>query len=290
MNKRISVIGGDQRSAILARKLIEDKNDVLLYGLEEADVLKNCTSLKMCNTIDEAIDKSDIIIGPIPFSIDNENLNTKLSKNKIKVEDFLKKKYNKKVVIAGNVKTELAMEIEQNDGKFFDILKREELAVLNAIPTAEGTIEIAIHETNITIQESNVLILGFGRTGKVLARKLYLLGANVYCEARKSIDLAWIKADGYNAIELDKLEENLNKFDIIINTIPFIILDKNRLDIVKKDCIIIDIASNPGGVDREYAKFKGIKAIWTLAIPGKVAPVTSAQYIKETIYNILKEI
>ena len=58
---------------------------------------------------------------------------------------------------------------------------------------------------------------------------------------------------------------------------------------VKKDCLIIDLASNPGGVDREVAKLKGIKTIWALSLPGKVAPLTSAEFIKETIYNIFKE-
>ena len=72
-----------------------------------------------------------------------------------------------------------------------------------------------------------------------------------------------------------------------MNTIPVQILDKSRLDLIKNDALIIDLASNPGGVDFEYAKSKDIKTIWALALPGKVAPVSSAEYIKTTIYNIL---
>ena len=88
---------------------------------------------------------------------------------------------------------------------------------------------------------------------------------------------------------LNHLDENLTKFDIIINTIPFQILDENRLDMLKKDVVIIDLASNPGGVDRKAAKEKNIKLIWALSLPGKVAPVTSAEFIKETLYHALKE-
>ncbi len=59
---------------------------------------------------------------------------------------------------------------------------------------------------------------------------------------------------------------------------------------VKKDCIIIDIASNPGGVDRNSAKELGIKMIWALSLPGRVAPITSAEFIKETLENIIKDL
>ena len=82
----------------------------------------------------------------------------------------------------------------------------------------------------------------------------------------------------------------MRKFDIIINTIPFQLLDSDRLDLVKNDAVIIDLASNPGGVDRKAAREKGIKVIWALSLPAKVAPLTSAEFIKETLYHVLKEL
>ena len=169
-------------------------------------------------------------------------------------------------------------------------MKREELAVLNTISTAEGAIEIAIANTNKIIHGSKVLILGFGRIGKVLARKLAGLSAKVTCAARKDEDLAWIKAYGHNEININTLGENLGEFDIIINTVPHLILNKERMQYVKEDCLLIDLASNPGGIDKKEAKERNLKLIWALALPGKVAPVTTAEFIKDTIYNILKEV
>ena len=88
----------------------------------------------------------------------------------------------------------------------------------------------------------------------------------------------------------NELDNELNQFDIIINTIPHIILNKEKLKLLKRDCLIIDIASNPGGVDRKAVKEIGIKLIWALSLPGRVAPITSAEFIKETLENILKDI
>ena len=65
---------------------------------------------------------------------------------------------------------------------------------------------------------------------------------------------------------------------------------KERLKYVKEDCLLIDLASNPGGIDKKEAKNRGLKLIWALALPGKVAPITTAEFIKDTVYNILKEI
>lgn len=89
---------------------------------------------------------------------------------------------------------------------------------------------------------------------------------------------------------MPELKENLHKFDVIINTIPYMVLDSEVLEEVKKDALVIDLASNPGGVDKVAIKEKQIKFVWALSLPGKIAPVTSAEFIKETLYNVVKEI
>ena len=50
------------------------------------------------------------------------------------------------------------------------------------------------------------------------------------------------------------------------------------------------MASKPGGVDLEAAAQLGVKVVWALSLPGKVAPVTAGRSIKTTIYNILHEL
>ena len=107
----------------------------------------------------------------------------------------------------------------------------------------------------------------------------------VYCEARKSSDLAWIKAYGYKEIPLENLKENICKMDIVFNTIPYKILDKSTLILMSKETLIIDLASAPGGVDYEVAEKLGIKAILASALPGKVAPDSASDYIKEFVYR-----
>ena len=289
MKKSISVVGGDLRIVKLIQMLIEDSYTVYTYGLEMAEDLIDLEGVEMCATVEEVINASDVVIGPIPVSSDRRNLSMPFSNIKLPVDEFINK-FTAKNFIAGTIQEEYRKILADKKVNYIDLLKREEFTVLNTISTAEGTIQIAMEETQRTVHGSKVLVMGFGRIGKVLAKMLDGIGAKVYCEARKNEDIAWIKAYGYSPIHLNNLNENLGKFDIIINTIPFQILDSERLNLVKKDAVLIDVASNPGGIDRKAARQKNLKVIWALSLPGKVAPLTSAQFIKETIYHVLKEI
>ena len=287
MEKSIAVVGGDLRIVKLIEILNHDGYKVYTYALENSEELLNLEGVDMCPTLEEAVSYSKVVIGPVPLSSDRKRLSTPFGRNNVNLEDFveaLKGKY----LIAGNIG--IKEQLDNNNIQFTDLLKREEFSVLNTIATAEGTIQIAMEETQRTIHGSNVLVMGFGRIGKVLSKMLDGIGAKVYCEARKNEDISWIKAYGYNPIHLNDLNEHLGKFDVIINTIPFQILDDERLNLVKKEVVIVDLASNPGGVDRKAAREKGLKVIWALSLPAKVAPLTSAEFIKETLYHVLKEL
>lgn len=285
MIKNIAIIGGDLRIVKLASMLEKEGFCIKTFGLEKAYEIV----AKECDTLKECIDGADIVLGPLPLSINSETINAPFSEKKIEIEELIEH-LDSKTFIAGSIKPEVYKMAEGKDINILDIIKREELAVLNAISTAEGAIQIAISETPKNLHGNNVLVLGFGRIGKVLSKMLNGIGAKVACEARKTTDLAWIKAYGYEPINLVELKENIGRFDIIINTIPYTLLDDTMLKEVKKDALIIDLASNPGGVDRQAIKKLGIKFNWALSLPGKVSPVTSAEFMKETLYNIFKEI
>ena len=287
MKKSIAVVGGDLRIVKLIEMLNADGYTVYTYGLENSEDVINMESVEMCPTIKEAVASSDVVVGPIPLSSDRKNVSAPFGRNNIDLDEFINE-IKGKHLIAGNIN--IKEKLDANNIASTDILKREEFVVLNAIATAEGTIQIAMEETQRTIHGTKTLIMGFGRVGKVLANMLHGIGSEVSCEARKNEDIAWIKAYGYKPVHLNDLNENLNKYDIIINTIPFQILDKERLGMLKDDVVIIDLASNPGGVDRRAAREKGVKVIWALSLPGKVAPLTSAEFIKEALYHVLKEL
>ncbi len=289
MSTNFAIIGGDLRIIKLAKMLAGEGNKIYTYGLEKAEELKNRENIIFCEKLNQALQNTEIVIGPIPFSSNGKEINSPFSDETISVRELMHG-MNAKILIAGSITPQIYDLANDEYIEIIDIMKREELAVLNTIATAEGAIEIAVSNTNKIIHGSNVLILGFGRIGKVLAGKMAGLSANVTCAARKDEDLAWIKTYGHKSTNINALGENLSQYDIIINTVPHLILTSERLQYVNEEALLIDLASNPGGIDKKTVKERGLKLVWALALPGKVAPVTTAEFIKDTIYNILKEI
>lgn len=288
MIKNIAIIGGDLRIVKLVEMLAKDNVFVKTYALENAESLKKIEQIKQCNSLEEAIQNVECVIGPIPLSNNLEEINTPFSNITITKKELVES-LNGKKFISGSIKQEFYELAKDKKIEVIDILEQEELVVLNTIATAEGAIQIAMEQTIKTLHRSDILVLGFGRVGKMLANMLKGIGANVYCEARKQEDLAWIKAYGYKIVKFENLKQEIGKFDIIMNTIPSLIITKEELNEINKDCLLIDLASKPGGIDKEEANKIGIKVIHALALPGKVAPLTSAEYIKETIENVLNK-
>lgn len=161
MIKKVSIIGGDLRLVKLSEMLINEGAEVFTYGLENAEDVET----KKCKSLKEAVELSDIIIGPIPLTSNGDTINSPFSKEKINVKSFIEILKNK-TLIAGSIKPEVYNLAEEYNVQIIDILKREELSVLNAVSTAEGAIKIAIEETPKNLHGSNILVLGFGRIGK----------------------------------------------------------------------------------------------------------------------------
>lgn len=286
MFETVSVIGGDLRQLTLARLLKEEGYHVFLYGFDK-DIQIDSPEIE---TDKDFVLSSDIVILPVPVTFDGATINSPYASEPMSVEEFLNGINPAAIVFGGQIQSNFQRALEENHIAYRDYLKREELSIRNAVPTAEGAIEIAIAETPITIHGNKCLVLGYGKVGKILSKVLYGMGAQTYVEARKYADLAMIEGHGYEFLELCDLRERIHEFDIIFNTVPALILDDEILANVKKDALIIDLASKPGGVDFDAAKKYGLKVIWALSLPGKIAPVTSGMIIKDTIMNILKEL
>jgi len=232
--------------------------------------------------VENSIQESNFVIFPIPFTKDKVHI----TGEDILIEDIVKECTNK-TIFSGGIPKEIRRQLEINNVTYIDLMELDEVAYLNAIPTAEGAIAKAMELTDETIHGANILVLGFGRVAKILADKLKGLNANVFCAARSKKDLAHIKALGYNVVDINNMEDCLDGFKIIFNTVPTIILGEKKLDRLNKDSVIIDLASSPGGVDYVKAKELGINAVLELGIPSKVAPKSAAKYLKESIDNVI---
>ena len=150
-----------------------------------------------------------------------------------------------------------------------------ELALLNAIPTAEGALQKAMELSPVTLHGSAALVVGLGRCGTALARALQGLGAVVRVLVRRRESAAQAYAAGYHPYSLAEAAAAVDGADFIFNTAPALLLNDALLKQVKKEALILDIASPPGGVDFAAAASCGLTALLLPSLPGQAAPKTA---------------
>ncbi len=170
-----------------------------------------------------------------------------------------------------------------------DYAQREEFVMLNAVPTAEACLKIIMASRKKTIWNSNVLITGFGRIGKLLARHCVELGAKVTVAARNAGQRAEAQAWGCKTIAITQLCYAVKTSDIIINTVPSLLFGQEVLQNIDKQCFMIDLASTPGGFDFETAEKMGLQLEWARGLPPIHTPDTAGEILGQTIHQILLE-
>lgn len=270
----------------LAQILEKENNQIYILGLEKAKELENSSNMRICRNLEQVLENAEIVISSIPFTRDGITINMPLSDNKIKINEFMNLMKDK-TLIAGTIPNNI---YEKYKGvEIIDIMKNEKLAILNTIATAEGAIKEIIENTQVNVHGSKIMILGFGRVGKTLAKKLDGLSAKITVVSKEEEELAWAEVYGYTNVQLNKIEDVIKDYDVIVNTIPHIILQGDILQKINKDTLLLDLASGEGGINKEEAQENKINLIKALGIPGKISPITTAKILKETIYEILEE-
>lgn len=283
---KFAVIGGDMRQVKLAELLHADGHDVSAYAL---DKIRLADGIAQPQTPKATVGGAEVVVLPLPLQSREGMLSTPLSAGLHTTREILSALAPSQTILLGRA-DEAAAELFATHGlTFSDYLEREELAVLNAVAAAEGAIGLIMQETAVTIWNAKILVLGFGRIGKLLSHRLRALGADVTATARTPSDLAWIRAYGYAATETSQIDGTLGGYDVIVNTVPARVMNEARLREVAPECVCLDLASKPGGMDFTAASRLGVRAMWALSLPGEVAPTTSGAIIRDTIYNILRE-
>lgn len=284
----ILFIGGDARQLEVIRKCIELDATVDLCGYENLD--SGFLGSGKVELLPEHMPKYDAIILPVSGTDEYGKIESIFSSRTLQLTAVHFVQAKKGLTIYTGIANEyLRSQCNKYQISLIPLMERNDIAIYNSIPTVEGTLMMAIQNTDITIHRSNCMVLGLGRVGMSLARALDALGAYVTVCVRKPEDLARIYEMGLIPLELKDLKNHVNNMDILFNTVPHKIITADVIANLKPSTLIIDLASKPGGVDFRFAEKRGIKAILAPGLPGIVAPKTAGQIIANTIARLLKE-
>lgn len=279
------IIGGDLRSVYLSKALIKEGHEVKTFLLDNEKIgegAKKAKSLKEVGLYEN-------IILPLPCCDANGYVKTAFSDEKVKLSEVTDAMSEGAVLIGGLVPKEEMLRAQEKKITVCDYYRREEFAVRNAALTAEAAVAIVMEMLSESINSVPVLVIGHGRIGRLLSAMLKALDAKVTVAARRYSDLAWIRTEGMTPLEFRLIDEKIEGFKAVFNTVPAPVLTKERLVLMDRNTIIIDLASEPCGTDFASAKELGITAKKALGLPGKFAPKTAGEIVKDTVLNIITE-
>jgi len=294
--KKIGMLGGDMRQIRLASLLADDGYETAVWGfrnvMDSDEIKAKLSKCVRCADWESAVRVSDVILLPLPVSLDGVRLNCPLSipDCDIRLTEIIEKTAPGCTILGGKIPSIICRLAAERGINIYDYYESEALQIKNSIPTAEGAVAIAINELPITVQGSRVLITGYGRVGRTLAHKLIRLGAKVYVAARSEKDLAWASSDGCIPLKLKDYRSAPVVSDIIFNTVPSMIFDSELLNKLDKDSLmlIVELASANSGIDVKEAASRGIKVISAQGLPGKLSPFTAGEIIFDTVKEILE--
>lgn len=285
---QVALIGGDARQLEVIRKFSELDASVQLIGFDNLKYAFNGITKSSLNV--EMLHAMDAIILPPVGTDDNGYVESIFSTNELILGDehiAALPKHAK--VYTGMAKDFLKVLCSDHGIELIELFARDDVAIFNSIPTAEGALMMAIQNTDFTIHGSQCMVLGLGRTGTTLARTLQALGAHIKMGVLKPEQFARAWEMGFEPFYTTELSHQVTNIDLLFNTIPSMIVTAQIIANIPNRALIIDLASKPGGIDFRFAEKRGIKAILAPGLPGIVAPRTAGLIIAKTLSELLMD-
>ena len=154
--------------------------------------------------------------------------------------------------------------------RVIELLQDEAFVAENADITARCAVTLAAQRLPVTWKGLPVLVIGWGRIGKCLARLLKNMDAAVTVVARKPEARGMLWALGYEAAATPT---QLHRYRVIFNT-----ADHAGVDALSREALSIDLASHRG--------LLGEDVLWARGLPGKMAPESSGALIAQTVLRL----
>ncbi len=282
----VAILGGDQRQLMVAETMLERAAWVKTFGLAPVPARPR---LYPARSIKEAVADARVIILPISGA-DGKGMVKTSEPVEIRLGDeFWDALAERALIITGSFPRFLKEKAVQLGIRVFEYAECDAIAIPNAVPTAEGAIQLMMEKTAFTVQDARCLILGYGRVAQALAARLVAWGAKVEVAARNPAQLAKAEELGCTTIALSALAEHVASAEVIFNTVPALVVTEEILSRMKPGTLIIDLASAPGGVDFPAAEKYQITALLALGLPGKVAPLTAGRILAAQLPGLIEQ-
>jgi dipicolinate synthase subunit A len=270
-DRRIAVIGGDQRDPQIARLAAATGATVHAYGLPWP--AEGVPGVTLAPTPQAAAAGADYVLFPIPLGVGLLVYAPHAPAPIVADRALLGVLAPAAHLFCGRATPELRQVATEAGIELHEYDPDRELMLLRAPAIVEGAIHQAIEHTDVTIHAARVVVVGYGTIGSLLARQLRLLGAHVHVAARNPVQRAAAHADGATPLPLEELPALAPALDMVFSTVPARVVGREVLERLPRGSLVLDIAPPPDHADLDLAAELGHRAVWARGL-GRRAPVT----------------
>lgn len=260
----IGVIASDMRQIYMAQILADRGYQVILWDMREECPDEEPAGFWRCRHF----------ILPVPVG--------RLREPERITAELLSRAGDVSACFGGVFPSEMREKLEDAGIEVTDVLKDPKVALRNAVATAEGTVAELLRLMPVNMEGARIMVLGFGKCGKVIAEKLYCMGASVSVAVRREETRRLAEVYGFQTYDILG-EISFSDVDAVVNTVPAPLMQRERIDALPKGCVVVDIASAPGGCDGTYCKQKNIPYKLAPGLPGIYSPKTSAEILLDAM-------
>jgi dipicolinate synthase subunit A len=269
---RIAVVAGDEREREIARLAAATGARVRAYGFPWPD--DGIDGVEHAATIAEALEDADYALMPIPgIAADGSLFAPEHPEPIVPTEADLAVMAPGATIILGIADANLRAAAEPHGIDFEEYEHDRELMLLRAPAIVEGALRIAVELTDVTIHATEVVVVGYGNIGGLLAKTLRALGADVTVAARNPVQRADAYAIGARPLPLAELPAQAHRFQMVFSAVPAPVVGREVLERLPAGALVMDLAAPPGGADLDLARELGHRAVWARGL-GRRAPVT----------------
>ena len=276
--KTLALVGGDARQKYLLSELNRRGYATRAYGLGDGS-----------QTLPFVTDNAEAVILPVPATRDGVHIPTPLAPDLDCTFEKLLHYLSPRVhLLGGMFPKDWKAETDARGIRVTDYFSDETLKLRNALPTAEGAIRLAMETLPVTLFGTRVAVIGYGRIGSLLTERLAALGARVTVFARSPVARAEASFHGADteSAEAGKICPPPD-CRAVFNTVPFRLIDSENLRAFPRGCVLMELASAPGGFDPEAAKEAGLSVIEAPGLPGRFYPESAGAILADAVCAIL---
>ncbi len=275
MKDKIAVLGGALREKVVAARLQEEGFPVSVCAVEGMNDIAEAT---VCDCVKDA----NVLILPVASNDESGKIFAPATAESLYFgEEEMRLLAEDAVIYCGVASLMLKTAAKRLNHKLIEVMDLDEVAVPNGALTAEGTLYLAMARFPVSVSELNVAVFGYGRVGKATAQLFRALKAKVVVFSRNKKEIAEGRGRHIDMRFYNGVPAVLAKADLVINTVPAIIVNEQMMRHMSKDVLLIDLAAAPGGVDTKAANEKGLEVLNAPGIPGKYAPISAGQILAD---------